>query len=143
MIVRKHSAPNVVYEGFIIEKKVVDRIVVKFGDNFVETFEHSAYYAEFDFSRSYMVRQHYAIDLALELFGLGIIMPTEISLRGIPTLDLRMTSKGNMIQRKTGKCYNFFNNNLNEQQKEAVIHILRCDLQNPYLIFGPPGMMCF
>lgn len=143
MIVRKHSAPNVAYEGVIIEKKVVDTIVVKFDDNFVNTFKHSAYYAQFDFSRSYMVRQHYAIDLALELFGLGIIMPTEISLRGIPTLDLRMSSYGNMILRKSGKCYNWFNNNLNEHQKQAVMEILRCDLQNPYLIFGPPGKICF
>lgn len=139
MIARKHNAPNVAYEGIIIEKKEVDLIVVKFGDNFVNTFGHTAYYVQFDFSRSYMVRQHYAIDLALELFGLGIIMPTEISLRGIPTLDLRMASSGNMILRRKGKCYNWFNNNLNDCQKQAVMQIIRCDLQNPYLIFGPPG----
>lgn len=140
--VRKHSEANIVYEGFIIDVKETDLIVVKFNDDFVETFDHSPYSIEFSFSRSYFIRQHFAIDLSWEFYGTNILMPNEISLRGVPVLDMCMEGNIEMIQRTTGKMQPWFNDNLNEQQKNAVMQIIRGDLLNPYLIFGPPGK-CF
>lgn len=142
MKVRKHSEANIVYEGFIIDVKETDLIVVKFNDDFVETFDHSPYSIEFTFSRSYFVRQHFAIDLAWELFGTNILMPNEVSLRGVPLMDMRMKRSIEMIQRKSGVLQPWFNDKLNEQQKHAVMQIIRGELLNPYLIFGPPGK-CF
>ncbi|XP_055304449.1 probable RNA helicase armi isoform X2 [Sitodiplosis mosellana] len=139
LTVRKHSELGVSYEGFIIDVKDVDIIVIKFNDDFVATFDHSAYSIEFAFSRSYFLRQHFAIDLAVELYGMDILMPKEISLRGVPLLDMRMKGNNGMIQRRNGKQQPWFNDNLNKQQKQAVTQIMRSDLLNPYLIFGPPG----
>ncbi|XP_055300785.1 probable RNA helicase armi [Sitodiplosis mosellana] len=135
LTVRKQSKPNISYEGVIIDIKEVDLIVVKFDDDFVKTFDHSAYSIEFSFSRSYAIRQHFAIDLALELFGLDILMPNEISLRGAPLLG----ENDEMVQQTHGKKLSWFNEHLNKQQKQAVQQIIRSDLLNPYLIFGPPG----
>lgn len=139
MKVRKHSEANIVYEGLIIDVKETDIIVVKFGDDFVETFDYSPYSIEFSSTRSYFIRQHFAIDLSWELFKTDILIPNDISLRGVPLLDMRMKRKKHMIQRQSGMLQPWFNDKLNEQQKHAVMQIIRGDLLNPYLIFGPPG----
>ena len=128
MTVRKNSEPANSYEGVIVDVKEVDLIVVKFSDRFVETFDHTEYSIKFSFSRSYMIRQHFAIDLAVELFGMAILTPNEISLRDKPLVD--DNSMKNLA---------WFNERLNKQQKEAVQQIIKGDLLNPYLIFGPPG----
>lgn len=128
MTARKNSEPDISYEGVIIDVKEVDLIVVKFGDSFIGTFDHTAYSVEFSFSRSYMIRQHFAIDLSVELFGMAILTPNEISLRDKPLVDAK--SMRNLA---------WFNGRLNMQQTEAVQQIIRGDLLNPYLIFGPPG----
>lgn len=128
MTVRKHSEPDNTYDGVIIDIKEVDLIVVKFGDSFVEAFDHTAYWVEFSFSRSYMIRQHFAIDLAVDLFGMAILTPNEISLRDKPLVDANSITN-----------LSWFNGLLNKEQTQAVQQIIKGDLLNPYLIFGPPG----
>lgn len=132
MIVRKLTAPNVDYEGVIIDTNEINLIVVKFGDDFVETFDHTRYSVEFICSRSYFIRQHFAIDLAFELYGTNILLPTDISLRGEPLV--KKCQKGQIV---------WINDKLNLCQKQAIKQIIGGDFLNPYLIFGPPGMFDF
>lgn len=100
-----------------------DLIVVQFGDDFVNTFNHFEYFVDFSVSRSTVTRQHFAIDLALELFGIEFLMPNDVIFREKDFISMN----------------GWFNGNLNNHQKQAVKQVLRCDLLNPYIIFGPPG----
>lgn len=136
---RKHSQPNTVYEGVIDALKAVDLIVIQFNEDFVITFDATAYFVEFSFVRSNLMRQHLAIDLAEKIFGMQFLMPKEISLRGKPLINMRL-QKNMMVTCGKGGTHQWFNTNLNKKQKEAVKKILRGDMFNPYLIFGPPGM---
>lgn len=131
LIVRKQSEPNISYEGRITALKETDLIVVEFHNDFVKTFDHTRYLIEFTCSRSYCIRQHFAIDMALELYGMDILLPKEISLRDKPILD--------SVKYDDLTNIHWFNDNLNEQQQQAVAKVIRGDLLNPYLIFGPPG----
>lgn len=130
MIVRKRSALNVRYEGVIIDLKEskMELIAVKFGDDFVATFDFTPYHVEFVRSRTYFIEQHFAVDMVLEIFGAEILLPTEISLRGKP-----------LLREDEVKGIRWVNRNLNSHQKQAVTQIIRGDLLNPYVIFGPPG----
>ncbi|XP_031636601.1 probable RNA helicase armi isoform X2 [Contarinia nasturtii] len=143
---RKHSDLKIAYEGVIIELKKDDLLLVQFNDDFVQTFDFGDYYVQFFFSRLTYVRQHFAIDLAVELFGIDYLMPKEINLRGNPLINKRMLKEdkqqGSAKQRKrireTTEHY-WFNQNLNSDQKIAVLRVLRGDLLLPYIIVGPPG----
>lgn len=124
MIARKDSSTyRVKYEGTIIKMKDDDLIVVQFGDDFVKTFNHFEYNVDFSVSRSTVTRQHFAIDLAIELFGNEFLMPIDVILRKKDLISLN----------------GWFNDNLNIHQKQAVKQVLRCNFSNPYIIFGPPG----
>lgn len=136
---REHTALNVVYEGEVIELKEKDLILVKFKNDFVEKFNNMAYVVEFDFARASFVRMHFAIDMAIKIFGMSILNPKKITFREKPLLDIRLNKKKELRSIKNGKPLNWFNNKLNDNQKETVACILRGDMLNPYVIYGPPG----
>lgn len=139
IIARQHSALEVVYEGDIISINDKNLICVQFKDDFVKTFDYKAYVVEFDFSRLTWIRQHFAIDMAISTFGLDILDPKEICSREKPLLDVRLSSKGRIKKRVDRTELKWHNKSLNEEQKQTVVNILRGDMLNPHIIYGPPG----
>lgn len=140
---RKHSEPSVVYDGTIIEIKANDLVVVEFGDDFVRSFDSSAYFVEFYIPRQPYIREHFALDLALDIYGREFLMPEKKSFREKLLCDVELNDEREMRSQKTGQQIEWFNANLNEFQKQGVVNALRADLLNPHLIFGPPGNSCF
>lgn len=138
VIARKYSALNVVYEGNVLSFKGKDLICVQFRDDFVKSFDNCAYRVEFDFSRAPWIRQHFAIDMAMNLFGLDILDPKEIVPRKEPRFDVRLSSEG-CLKLKNGQVLEWFNDSLNQYQRQAVANALRGAMLNPYVIYGPPG----
>lgn len=137
---RQHAALNVEYNGKILSLKEKDLICVQFEDDFVEKFDNKAYLVEFDFSRQFYVRLHYAIDMAIKIFGMSILNPEKIVWRKEPLLAVRLSKKSSNIKlTKSVKSLKWYNEELNDTQKETVAHILRGDMLNPYIIHGPPG----
>lgn len=154
VVARKCSALRVSYEGVIIELKRDDLILIQFGDNFVNDFDHSDYCVEFFFQRLTFVRQHVAIDSAVEMFGTDYLMPKEVKFRekvllNIVPLDQKKRRRereqiqpaNSQRQTKQNVQHKLYNENLNYEQKNAVIRILRGDLLLPYIIVGPPGII--
>lgn len=140
MIARQHAALDVAYNGKILLLKEKDLICVQFEDDFVEKFENKAYVVEFDFSRQCYVRLHYAIDMATRIFGMSVLDPEKNIVREKPLLAVRFSKKSSNIKVvKNGKLLEWYNEELNDNQRETVAHILRGDLLNPYIIHGPPG----
>lgn len=122
----------------MIEIKDDDLVCVKFKEDFVLTFDNKAYMIEFDFTRASWVRLHYAIDLAFEIFGIDYLIPKEIIRRKMPLADVNLNG-AQQLALNDGRIVNWFNASLNLHQKQAVVNVLRGELLNPYLIYGPPG----
>lgn len=112
---------------------------MKFGNDFVEKFDNKAYWVDFDFSRASYIRQHFAIDMAVNMFGMSILVPEEISMREKPILDVYLNKKTNLQLGKGGRVLKWFNESLNSNQRKTVANALRGDILNPYVIYGPPG----
>lgn len=113
-------------------------VCVKFKEDFVLTFDNKAYMIEFDFTRASWIRLHYAIDLAFEIFGIDYLIPKEIIRRKMPLADVNLNG-AQQLALNDGRIVNWFNASLNLHQKQAVVNVLRGELLNPYLIYGPPG----
>lgn len=122
----------------MIEIKDGDLVCVKFKKDFVLTFDNKAYMIEFDFTRASWIRLHYAIDLAFEIFGIDYLIPKEIIRRKMPLADVNL-NRAQQLALTDGRIVNWFNASLNLHQKRAVVNVLRGELLNPYLIYGPPG----
>lgn len=122
----------------MIEIKDDDLVCVKFKEDFVLTFDNKAYMIEFDFTRASWIRLHYAIDLAFEIFGIDYLIPKEIIRRKMPLADVNLNG-AQQLALNDGRIVNWFNASLNLHQKQAVVNVLRGELLNPYLIYGPPG----
>lgn len=135
---RKHSSPTVCYEGVVIEIKDSDLICIQFKDDFVQTFDNTAYIVEFDFTRNMWIRLHFALDVAWNTFGAEYLIPKQFTKRNAALIDVHL-NEDNRMEATNGKVLKWFNNNLNFHQKQAVANVLRADLLNPYLIHGPPG----
>ncbi|XP_059050949.1 probable RNA helicase armi isoform X2 [Achroia grisella] len=115
------------FEGFIHCVKN-DMILMKFHQQFHETYSGSDVSVEFHINRSVYRRSHQAINLAISNLGPDILFPSRISLHSyqLPQDKLR-TMK-------------WFNLDLNTGQKAAVTNILLGECRPlPYCIYGPPG----
>lgn len=139
VIARQHSALDVVYEGELIAIKDKNLICIQFKDDFVGKFDNKAYRVEFDFSRALYIRLHFAIDMAINLFGMRILNPKEVIVREKPLLDVHLSKKQNLKLVENGKRLKWYNKSLNDNQKVTVANTLRGDMLNPTVIHGPPG----
>lgn len=127
------------YEGYI-HKVEKDAILVKFHRDFHQKHEHKDYRIEFIFSRSTFKRQQHALDKTISQPGLGyeFIFPEIKNLIKNCQFDVKLGASGNMEY--DDDQFPFFNKNLNNYQKEAVINVLRGETRPlPYIIYGPPG----
>lgn len=81
---------------------------------------------------------HYALDLAMDIYGIDYLIPNKIMKRDSIFCDVHLSGDGR-LKKANGKTINWFMNDLNFYQKQTVVNVLRADLLNPYLIYGPPG----
>lgn len=122
----------------MIEIKEFDLVCVKFQDDFIRTFDHTAYMITFDFARAPWIRMHYAIDLAFHIFGIDYLIPNRFIRREKPFAKVNL-NEHKQLALSNGKILSWFNSNLNIHQKKAVANVLKGEFLNPYLIYGPPG----
>lgn len=127
------------YEG-CIHKVEQNAILVKFHPDFHQRHNSKDYCIHFVFSRTMFKRQQHALDQTVSQIGLGFdfIFPRLKNFIKNSQVDVKLGSGGDM--EINGEQYKFFNKNLNNYQKEAVINVLRGDTRPlPYIIYGPPG----
>lgn len=131
---------KIIYEG-CIHKVEHNGILVKFDKSFHSSHNRRDYRIEFFFSRTSFRRQHYALEKAVALGGLGydFLFPRITHANKYPQVDVSLNRSDSLMQ-INNKSYAFFNNKLNIYQKEAVINVLRAESRPlPYIIYGPPG----
>ncbi|XP_045779175.1 probable RNA helicase armi [Maniola jurtina] len=115
------------YEGFIHSVRG-NFLLMKFNLHFHETYGGSDVSIEFHLLRTIYRRAHHAINLALSNLGPDILFPSRLIVKPlqIPPEDLDKIE--------------WFNQNLNKHQKNAISNILKGECRPmPYIIFGPPG----
>ncbi|KAJ0182407.1 hypothetical protein K1T71_001776 [Dendrolimus kikuchii] len=118
---------NTRYEGFVHAIKG-GLVLMKFHQRFHESYSGSDVSIEFHFSRSVYRRAHQAINLAISNLGPELLFPT------------RVLSRPSQLSHERIQSINWFNKNLNIEQKAAVTNIILGESRPlPYLIFGPPG----
>lgn len=115
-------------------------LIIKFGDDFRQTFNHSNYKVSFQFNRTQFVRMHNAIDMAVEMLEETTLFPMKLILNKKPQLNVTFNVDINMVEGETNRLLPWFNPKLNKIQKNAVNKVLRADcIALPYIIYGPPG----
>lgn len=124
----------------LIRIKESDLICVQFNDDFVHTFDNTAYMVDFDFARTLWIRMHFAIDLALGIFGIDYLIPNKFKRRNSPIVEVHL-NKDHQLEMVNGQVLSWFIDELNCYQKKAVANVLMGDLLYPYLIYGPPGKL--
>lgn len=126
---------NEIYNGRIV--KLTDgSAFMSFRKAFVERYEYSAVSIEFQFNRMGFVRQHIAVDYSTEVLGFNMLMPTQV-IENVTQLEVKLVDEKIV---KGDVELKWFNPNLNEFQREAVVNIMKGKARpTPYVIFGPPG----
>ncbi|XP_045527649.1 probable RNA helicase armi [Pieris brassicae] len=115
------------YEGFIHMIKG-DLVLFKFDSRFHELYDGGDVSVQFHLSRTTYRRAHHAINNVLNSLGPDILFPSKLKLKPY------QVPKGQLEK------INWYNNNLNNGQKRAVMNILKGESRPlPYVIFGPPG----
>lgn len=116
-----------------------NKIKIKFGDNFCKSFGGGRYSIDLYPSRKQFVERHKAIDEAFQMFGPNFFFPfTQNEVGGNVQLDVDLISDD--ILTLDGKEIEWFNKNLNVEQKRAIKTALRGEVRPlPFLIYGPPG----
>lgn len=131
------------YEG-CIHKVKQDCILLQFNDSFQSKYNGEDYRIEFHFSRYSFRKQHHAIEQVYcknseNYLGEQFFFPNAAR-KSYPQLDVELADDGNMQLVGYTRKYSWYNKRLNDQQKQAVLNILRGEYRpTPYVIFGPPG----
>jgi hypothetical protein len=120
--VKTNRKSNPDYEGFI-HKVEQNSIYVKFNLEFHSNHNRRDYRIEFFFSRSGIKRQHHALSFVTSNQGLGyeFLFPQKIVAKN-PQIDVSLID-GKMMLKEQDLF--FFNETLNNYQKEAVVNVLR------------------
>lgn len=127
------------FEGMVVNMDQHE-LIIKFGDDFRRTFDHSNYKVCFGFNRTPFVRMHNAIDMAAEMLEETKLFPTKLVLSKRLQLNVTLNIDVNMVNGETNRPLIWFNHKLNKIQKIAVNKVLRADcIALPYIIYGPPG----
>lgn len=134
------NVPPVQYQGFIHRIKR-HRLLLKFNDEFHNSYRGEDYKLIFRFSRTKFIKQHNAIEKIgkkLKSSGTDSLFPTAIESAKNVQLDVQMVD-GNIELAFPKQKLAWFNGKLNEIQKMAVLNVLRGEAKMyPYLVFGPP-----
>lgn len=135
----KLNEPGQVYEGEICNLKE-DTVVVTFSPTFNENFNSEGYYVRFFFNRSPYIHQHRAIDLAPQLLDPYFLFPMELVESTALQMDIELNQDLQIVKNGEIESLPWFNYDLNEIQKIAVVNALKAKCSSvPYVIYGPPG----
>lgn len=122
----------------VIHKVLHDRVLLKFCENFHTKHNSEDYKVVFEFSRVPFRKQHHAIELAKQNFGVDLLFPNKVICKEKQLDILLNTDDGKLYL--AGDHVPWFNESLNTVQKEAIANILHGVARPmPYVIFGPPG----
>lgn len=128
------------YQGYIHRMKR-NRLLLKFADDFHNTYLGEDYRLIFKFSRTKFIKQHNAIDrIGKKMLSTNIelLFPTAIKLEKRLQLDIELID-GDMILAYPRQQIGWFNKKLNAIQRQAVFNVLRGEVKTcPYVVFGPP-----
>lgn len=141
------------YEG-TIHKVLANEIWLKFDSEFHTTCEHRDYSVSFFISRALLRKKHEVVEQVSKNNRLGelFLFPLKENIE-YQTPKLAITNIGDVIDSKYNCLSNkiqvpikvinkirWINKNLNAQQKNAIINILKGEARPlPYVILGPPG----
>lgn len=138
----KNIDPGQEYEGTIHDLKE-DIAIVKFSKLFDDNFNSEGYYVRFFFNRSSYIHQHRAIDLAPQLLDPYFLFPMELIESKNLQMDIELNEDFEIIKNGEIEPLPWFNYDLDEIQKIAVLNVLKAKCPSvPYLILGPPGNNC-
>ncbi|CRL04850.1 CLUMA_CG017902, isoform A [Clunio marinus] len=128
-----------IYKGYI-RKVENDAICVQFNEEFYEFQKGKKFTVEFNFSRTMHRFQHHAIDTLTNTKGLGksFLFPDYKDCQAAtPQVDVSLVD-GQLKLKET--TINWFDNKLNNHQKNFVFNALRGEHRPlPYVLYGPPG----
>lgn len=126
-----------------IKKVGDDFVLLEFKQNFDENFDDYEYEIEFDFSRTTFRNQHHAIDKVDSIFGLDFIFPIKHNNESQHKRAHVDLAEGKLESFK--KQINWFDEKLNNYQKDAIVNVVQGECHSPYIIYGPPGetLNCF
>lgn len=140
---RKKNYIRTEYIGKVIDLNA-DFAIVRFESNFDATFNHEAYSVKFSFNPLHFYRLHRTIDMATRMFNENILFPNKLIEAETTQLSVYLDSLYQLRHKKSKMVLPWFNRNLNDYQKEAVLNVLRGECrQMPFIIYGPPGMCQF
>lgn len=115
-----------VHVGFV-HKITKDTIYVDFNEAFKKGYEQTDCNVDFQPQMGSIQMMHRGLDRAEQILGQKFIFPGTLELKA-PLFDIE---KENL---------SWFNKNLNEFQKNAVVNVLKSEARPcPYIVFGPPG----
>lgn len=127
-----------------IHKVENDSILCKFHDDFHKTHNEKEFTIEFKYSRSIFRRQQYAIEQMLmpHCLGVDFLFPDKKISANQAQIDASLSCDGAL---RIGKVsHNWFNIQLNTNQKNAVVNVMRGENRPlPYIYFGCPGKNIF
>lgn len=130
---------NPIYEGYI-HKVGNDSVFCKFHSDFHEQHAGKYYSIDFVFSRSLFRRQHHSLEkfTSNNSLGYNFLFPNKKIAINEVQLDAEVDSNGSLMIGK--RQQNWFNNELNKYQKNAIVNVLRGENRPfPYIYFGCPG----
>ena len=130
---KKHSFQGIVHK--ILQKSVL----LKFDKTFQSNYNGEKYDIEFNFGRFNFRKLHHAIIQAGQRLSKEFLFPEKYQ-PCLPKIDLWINVKDGHIYDNDNNRIEFFDQQLNSQQKQAVVEILRGEgAKLPYIIDGPPG----
>lgn len=129
-----------VYQGFI-HKMTRNRLLLKFADEFHNLYGGEDYKLIFNFSRAKFIKQHNAVERVFKRLlnsNSEYLFPNTIKSGKRAQMNVQLV-EGDIILDYPKQKVPWFNRNLNEFQKQAVVSVLRGEVRMcPYLVFGPP-----
>lgn len=144
LLVTENNKP-IQYQG-VINKMTRNRLLLKFADEFHSAYGGEDYKLIFKFSRSKFIKQHNAIERVFKKLlnsNSEYLFPNTIKSGKRPQMEVQLID-GDIILDFPKRKVPWFNPNLNDIQKQAVVSVLRGEVRMcPYLVFGPPVRLFF
>lgn len=117
-----------------------DLVRIAFGNDFKRSFKRVTYEVTFLPNSTTFLHGHRAIDLACKMFDAEFLFPEKLKELRSPQLDVIINANFDLQICDTDEVLPWFNNELNDHQREAVKQVLRADCGiMPHIIYGPPG----
>lgn len=117
-----------------------DLVRIEFGNDFKRSFKRVTYEVTFLPNSTTFLHGHRAIDLACKMFDSNFLFPQRLTELRNPQIDVTLNVNFNLQLADSNEVLPWFNNELNNHQREAVKQVLRADCgYMPHIIYGPPG----